>query len=231
MKKGYLLGLLVLVLLVGLTGCKKEEPKKDEPKEEKKEWTILYDAATPKLTEDAKKVWDTASKNYRGVELTPVAYLGEQVVAGKNYMFLTTAESEGKKAYHIAIAYQDTKNKMTITGISDFDVTKYIGKDTQVDNTPKTGAWEVHKSNEDTELTDEKVQAAFEKAKGKLVGLYYTPITILAKQDNNYAILAYGTMSDQFATTGVYVVVLTDVNTETPGIPSITQIDLAELNK
>ena len=48
-------------------------------------------SADPAVTEELKAVFDKGTETLTGVGYTPVAYLGSQVVAGKNHAFLCQA--------------------------------------------------------------------------------------------------------------------------------------------
>ena len=112
MKKKSIIILLVIVSLL-VVGCKKEETKKGD-------WELVLYEANDFLDEDAK----TTITNYNK-ELKPIALLGEQVVAGMNYMYLVNDAN----SYKVVVVYKDLEGKMQVTKVSDFDVLKYVNDD------------------------------------------------------------------------------------------------------
>lgn len=212
MKKKILL-ILLIILSITLVGCTKEEDK----------WTIDVSKESGEFDTEIQTIFDEAraSSKYKSKELIPIALLGEQVVSGKNYMFL--CNYKGK--YSVVIVYKDTKGKSKITSINDFDPKSFINKKSSNDKT--VGAWETKIPNYQTQL-DEKLQKSFAEAIEKNVGVTYLPITVLAHYDNQYELLSYGRISDRNSTTGVYVIILNTTNNK---IGPITQVDLADYNK
>ena len=215
MKKKSLIIALIIVCLV-VVGCKKEETKKGD-------WVLSLSEANDFLDEDAK----AAILDYNK-ELKPIALLGTQVVAGTNYMYLVCDSS----SYKVVVIYKDLEGKMQVTKISDFDVTKYANENKSMDVETVVGGWTTEIPGKPMMLED-SVQEAFDEANGKIVGVTYYPIRVLAtkeKDGTNYAILCYGKMSDANGTTGIYVQTLY-VTGNTKEIVSISSIDLKDYNK
>ena len=221
MKKKSFVLLFVLVCLL-VVGCKK--------KDESNTWVINKSEANIMLSDDVKKVFDDASKAYNGKELKLVALLSEQVVAGKNYMFLCKTEDDGVTAYKVAIVYKDLEGKATITQVNDFDITKYADKEISLNAEQVVGGWNVEIPGKPIML-EEKAQEAFDKATEKIVGVTYYPITVLATKEadgTNYAVLCYGKVSDQYGTTGIYVLT---INANKGEVSTIAAVDLKDYNK
>ena len=215
MKKKCLVIILIIVCLV-LVGCKKEENKKGE-------WELVLSEANDFLDEDAKD----AIRNYNK-ELKPIALLGEQVVAGKNYMYLVCDSN----SYKIAVIYKDLEGKMQVTKITDFDVLNYVNENKSANNETVVGGWTTEIPGKPMML-EGAIQAAFEEANKKIVGVTYYPIRVLAskeKDGTNYAIICYGKMSDANSTTGIYVQTI-NMTGNTEEIVSISSVDLKEFNK
>ena len=64
-----------------------------------------------------------------GYTVTPVAYLGSQVVAGTNYAFLCQGkfDDDAKLSYIMLYVTQDTEGNVEILDIADFDIGEYCG--------------------------------------------------------------------------------------------------------
>ena len=214
MKKKCLVIILIVVCLV-FVGCKKEENQMEE-------WKIVLSDDNDFLDEDVK---DTI-RNYNK-ELKPVALLGEQVVAGKNYMYLVCDSN----SYKIVVIYKDLDGKMQVTKITDFDVTNYVNENKSANNETVVGGWITSIPGKPMMLKED-IQVAFEEANKKIVGVTYYPIRVLASKEKDgttYAILCYGRMSDANSTTGIYVQTLyMDGNTEE--VVSISSVDLRKYN-
>ena len=85
-----------------------------------------WEAATDtKITDEVKKIVINASEKRIGVELEPIAYLGSQVVAGKNHAILcksTPVAREAAGTYVIITVYQDLQGNCKITETKDVDI-------------------------------------------------------------------------------------------------------------
>ncbi len=88
-------------------------------------WTPSSD---PAVTEELKALFDKGTETLTGVSYIPVAYLGSQVVAGKNHAFLCQAVTaypgslEMAPAYAMVYLYEDLSGNVSILSIADFDV-------------------------------------------------------------------------------------------------------------
>lgn len=82
-------------------------------------------SADPAVTEELQAVFDKGIESLVGVGYTPVAYLGSQVVAGTNHVFLcqTTVVYPGAQPYYtIVYLYEDLQGNVTILNIAELDV-------------------------------------------------------------------------------------------------------------
>ena len=73
---------------------------------------------------EAKKVFDKAFENLVGVEYEPIAYLGNQVVAGYNHLYLckmTYVLPYELSSLAFVTIYEDLEGNVEITNISDFN--------------------------------------------------------------------------------------------------------------
>ena len=88
-------------------------------------WTPADD---PTVTQERSNLFYNALGKLVGVEYTPVAYLGSQVVAGTNHAFLCRAVTaypgslETDPAYAMVYLYEDLSGQVSILSIADFDV-------------------------------------------------------------------------------------------------------------
>jgi hypothetical protein len=81
-------------------------------------------AADPAVTEEIRALFDRAMEGLLGVNYVPVAYLGSQVVAGKNHAILcqaTVVYPDAQPAWTIVYLYEDLAGQVTVLNIADFD--------------------------------------------------------------------------------------------------------------
>lgn len=92
-------------------------------------WQIPEQITAAVIPEEARKAFDKAVEGFTGNELTPMALLGTQVVAGTNYAFLCRsklATEEPAESIQIVIVYEDTEGNATISEIHNLDVSQYV---------------------------------------------------------------------------------------------------------
>ncbi len=215
MKKKLLFCILGIIICITLLGCSNHN--------EKEKWNITVSKNTSTFPEEIEKVFSAAKEEYQDGELIPIALLGEQIVAGTNYMFLCNNNSE----YKTVIVYKNVQKESNITSVNKFNPKKYINKDNSKDNKEVVGGWETKVLENENNIPD-NIRESFQKAQEKITGVVYSPIVILAESNNKYAILCYGKVQDKDSTTGVYVITLDTKNNE---FKTISQVDLADYNK
>ena len=79
------------------------------------------DTASPVLTDRDKALFQKAAESLTGVEYTPVAYLGTQVVAGTNHLFLckTAPITPGAvPAYALVTVYEDLNGNVSVAEVT-----------------------------------------------------------------------------------------------------------------
>ena len=231
MKKGILFLVVVISVCFFVVGCgKKEETPADGDVQLSGGWQLVFADKQVGLEEDLVKVFDTAKADYKEMNLEAVALLGEQVVAGTNYMFLVKANN----TYKVAIVYKDLDGKATVTKVSDFDLTKYVSKERSDYSEQLSGGWYTNAPGKELMLSDEKAQNALDKATEKLAGMSYNPITLMGTQvvaGTNYAILAYGKTVTAEPKEGVYVLTIYADLQGNFELTSSAYVDLSEFNK
>ena len=88
-------------------------------------WTPSSD---PAVTEELQALFEKGTETLTGASYIPVAYLGSQVVAGRNHAFLCQAVTaypgslEAAPAYAMVYLYEDLEGNVSILSIGDFDV-------------------------------------------------------------------------------------------------------------
>ena len=84
-------------------------------------WTPADD---PTVTQERSDLFYKALGDLVGVEYTPVAYLGSQVVAGTNHCFLVRKRvviPDAIPSYILVFIYEDLQHKAEIMNMADFD--------------------------------------------------------------------------------------------------------------
>ena len=221
--------ILIITLCIPITGCYKKETKKST------NWETILTTTRQNISEEDLNIFKNASKDYKNMSLEVVALLGEQVVAGKNYMFLVKGYKKGKETeatYKIVIIYNNLENKATITTVKDFNYTKYVNKNIESEDESLIGGWYVNSPNNPIKL-DKTIQTIFDNATSTLTGFTYTPITVLGKQQTygtKYAILCYGKASYENTKEAIYLITIHDKPDNTQEITSQAYIDISEYN-
>ena len=125
---------LALLMLLALTACgqKKEEAKVGG-------WTLTDDGA---LTQEAQSAFDKAMEGLVGVNYTPLALLGTQLVSGTNYSLLceaTVVYPDAQPYYAVVTLYQDLQGKAEVKNIVALDLGKIEETGTIEDSQPEGG--------------------------------------------------------------------------------------------
>ena len=78
-------------------------------------------SADPAVTDEIKAIVDQALEGLVGVNYTPVAFLGSQVVAGTNCQ-ATVVVPDAVPSYVIIYIYRDLEGNASVLNIADFDI-------------------------------------------------------------------------------------------------------------
>ena len=108
--------MLALVMVFALAACGQQKAPAVGG------WTPVEDA---KMTDDAQSAFDKAMEGLVGVNYTPVALLGRQLVSGTNYCILceaTVVYPDAKPYYALVYLYQDLQGKAEVTNIVKLDL-------------------------------------------------------------------------------------------------------------
>ena len=135
-------------------------------------WNITIGDTSIDKHPDALAALEKATKDVFGVDYEPIALLGTQIVAGKNYCILcriTPVTLDPKPTMKLVYVYEDTQGNAVIT-----DIKEIIG-------TPVPGGFIANDGATDLDSNPE-VKNAFEKATKDVFGVDYEPIAYLGYQ-------------------------------------------------
>ena len=216
MKKKGLTFILAAFMVLSLAACGQNKAGEGTPAEESTDEESADEesaaqeaiaggwekAGSPEVTDDVKALVEKATEKLLGADYTPIAYLGSQVVAGKNHRILckvkaVTPEAEAK--YAIITIYEDLEGRAEVTEILESEAATGIPG--------LAGGW----NDPESPVMTEEASAALSKAADKLVGAEYTPIALLGTQvvaGTNYSILCRITAVTPSAEPGYSVVIV-----------------------
>lgn len=149
-------------------------------------WTIK-EAADITLPGDADAAFKKALNGLTGVNYKPIALLGTQVVAGRNYAVLceaTTVTPNPVSSLKVLIIYEALDGSVQITHVSDFNIGDYNNGtvDSAVSAVPTAGGWTV---NQEAGISwaDESASKAFDDFNATLdSGVTLFPVAALGTQ-------------------------------------------------
>jgi len=166
------------------------------------EWTVNDDETVGKLPDKAQEVLDKALADYTEMTFTPVAFLGVQVVAGTNYMYLCrTAEAE--PVLKVVIVYNDLSDNASVSLVSDFDLDELydMALATDEDEYELMGGWTVSAEYSVANLPAE-VEEVMADALADETEKTYESLALLGQKavsGTEYAVLTYTTKGDETA--------------------------------
>ena len=170
MKRIYALALSA-VMVLSLAACASAKATNDatNPSSEPAEINEYIDggwshSASSEVTDEQRKVFDKALEGFTGSNVTPIAYLGSQVVAGMNHCFLcqSTVVYPGAEPHYVLVyIYESLDGSVELMNIADLDIgsfCEYGGIETE----DAIGGENVHIPNPfvDYETLDAAAQAA-----------------------------------------------------------------------
>ncbi len=226
--------ILCLALALGLTACGAARTEPAAPAENDKTdtpvtggWALTLPEEGVALPEEVAEAFEKSSAANAG--LTPAACVGQQVVAGMNYMLLCAAED----GWQMAVIYRDLQGEAELTQQHDFELTDYTQGGAEAPAEMKAGGWAA--PDEATSLPlPQDAQEALDKALSSFVGSNIEPMALLGTQvvaGTNYAILCRVTPVTPAAVASVQVVT---VYADLQGNASFTNfcaVDPADYNK
>ena len=141
-------------------------------------WTPAEDYT---VTEERQAVFEKGLEMLVGVDYVPVAYLGSQVVAGTNHVFLvkgTVVVPNAPVSYALVYLYQDLQGNVTLMNIADLGIVPQEDGTVTVPEAGLMGGWSYAEAPEITE----EIQTRLDKALEGLVGASYVPVANLGEQ-------------------------------------------------
>ena len=191
---------MLIVLLAGLlmltaVACKaneapKEAVKNEEPQETAQEeimaneplaggWTPAEDFGD--ITAERRAIFDKGMEALLGVDYAPLAYLGSQVVAGTNHVFLvkgTMVVPAQPVSYALAYFYEDLQGNVKLMNVADLPIVPQADGTLALPEEGLMGGWAYV---EDPALTDED-EAKLEAALQNQVGASYAIVAYVGEQ-------------------------------------------------
>lgn len=203
MKKGIAFALLSAICLLGFTACSGKAGQPADPSTDAQMaggYTMVSQTAVT-LPENVKSGFDKAAA---GENLTPVALIAQQIVAGTNDMILCQKDN----AYNMIVIYRDLQGNAQLSKTSAFTLTDYTQGGGEAKNEVLAGGW--YAPNEVTSLPlPNEAKSALDKALSGFVGSNIKPMALLGTQvvaGTNYAILCRVTPVTPDAISSVQVV-------------------------
>ena len=182
MKKMMVL-LVVLTLVFALAACANTTNQAADGTENGTSAAEQTDAArvaggwervsSPEVTTEMRALLEKAADGMVGMTYTPIAYVGTQIVAGRNHCILCTVAPvvpDAEKTYALVYVYEDLDGNAQITQVR--------RSETQAGTPGLMGGW----SAAETPVLTEKSRIAFKKAIAAQDDMYDEPIALLSTQ-------------------------------------------------
>ncbi len=195
-------------------------------------WTINGDIAGKTITEEQAAIFQQAMGEVLGVNYEPVAVIGEQLVAGKNYAYLckaTVVAPDAQGEWVVVVIYQDLEGNCSFTTANPIDpVDLHV---VEGDKGAVMGGWSIPESPEGVDLPadaqevfDAAVKALADEGKDYVLA----PQALLATQvvsGANYQVLCLGSV-DGGASQLLDVTIYKDAS----GNVSVSSVDALDLD-
>lgn len=188
--KKILIVLMAALLVLTAVACKaNEQPKaaEEQPTAEAETlaneplaggWTPAEDFS---VTDERRAIFDKGMAVLLGVDYVPLAYLGSQVVAGTNHVFLvkgTVVVPARPVSYALAYLYEDLQGNVKLLNIADLPIVPQADGTLALPEEGLMGGWAYV---EDPALTDED-EAKLEAALQNQVGASYAIVAYVGEQ-------------------------------------------------
>ena len=168
--------MIVLLTLLVVMSTATRQASADEPLAGG--WTPAADYT---VTEELQAIFDKGMEMLLGVDYVPLAYLGSQVVAGTNHVFLvkgTVVVPNAPVSYGLAYFYQDLQGGVTLMNVADLGIVPQEDGTLALTEEGLMGGWSYAEAPEVTE----EIQTRLDKALEGLVGAAYVPVANLGEQ-------------------------------------------------
>lgn len=228
--------LLVFALSLGLMACGSQKTtvltegdNADEINTESAGGWTIEEAKEIELPAEAKAAFEKALDGYTGAGLTPIGYLGSQVVAGTNYKILcreTLVTADLITKISVVTVYADLEDNAEILDVTEVDLISFLGNTNEFTNETLLGGWMVDDAFGAGLEGDCK--NAFEAATADYTGVGFEPIALLGIQvvaGVNYTVLCKAVTMTAEPQTGLCVVT---IYAGVDGTNQITSVDAFE---
>lgn len=226
----------ILILTVALlmtfcfAACGSSEPAETEEAAETDNivggWAIPEDPAAAELPEDVQAAFDNFTANYDD-ELIPMAYYGNQVVAGMNYGLLCKSRNDNE--LQTVVLQQLPNGDVDGAVVNTFNIADYTEGEGAEVSEPVDGGWNAAEDYTKAEIPEE-AQNAFAKATEDFVGNDLVPMAYLGSQvvaGTNYAFLCHSTLVTAQPVSSIQVVIVYEDLEGNCTINNICTLDLA----
>ncbi len=222
--------LFVISIVALVSGCGKKDATKEKDKKESISggWE-LNTSISNKINMEEEEIFKKATSNYKEMKLEAICYLGSQVVAGTNHMYLCKATNGNDITFKIVVVYEDLNGKVEITKNRDFKIEEYVNVNINDNNEEVTGGWTASSECGENALSEDE-REIFKKATEELTGVSYKPVAVLAKQlvsGNNYAVLAVGATVTENPVYNIYILTIYEDLSGNSDVSSIAKLDLS----
>lgn len=182
--KSFLSTMLIACMFVTMMGSAAAMAATNTASTKTGAWSINRNMSQKNLTEEQQKIFKKATKRLDGVEYTPIAVIGEQVVAGMNYAYLCKAKTvtlKPKTTLQVVVVYCGINKKPKITAINRLRVSNVRTTERPEKAVDSCGGWSANTSLKKVALPED-IQKSWDKAVAKLDGVTLKPVALLGSQ-------------------------------------------------
>lgn len=241
----YMLTAVLMVSMLGLSSCgNKEQGAESDPAEETGDATLdggwaVADNSAVELPEEVRTAFDKALETLTGSfnEVTPIAYIGRQVVSGTNYAVLfrvTYADEKVPAGLAVLTVYEDLEGNAELLSSEEFSIADYNTGDevTDEDAEPQSmaGGWQIPEQITTADIPEE-AENAFNKATEGFTGNDLTPMALLGTQvvaGTNYAFLCRSKLVTAEPVESIQVVIVYEDLEGNAAISGINNVDVSK---
>ena len=158
------------------------------------DWELNEEVPGTVLTDNQRALFEKAAKRLKGVELEPVAVIGEQIVAGTNSAYLCHMSGEqtgGQTVWGVAVVYKNLEGEAMVSAVREVDLADL--RLTEPTDAAILGGWKAPETTA-ADTLPQKAQTAFDVAtenrSERLI-----PVALLGTrelEDTDYCILCVG---------------------------------------
>lgn len=229
-----LMTILVICLIAGITACGE---KNESANTVSGGWEINGITSQKTLPEDIQKAFEKATADESEYTLEPVAYIGTQVVAGRNHMILCRAKTSDDPdgTYKVAVIYEDLEGNAELTSLGDFTLEDYIEGEGAASGKQLSGGWYVPDSDVTADIPEE-VQEAYNEATATVDWEWseVAPLAYIGNQivsGTNFALLCRGDYNSDEKASELMVIVVYEGIDGNSEISNIHRIDITSLTE